>query len=121
MINSIEARSPFLDLDLFKFSQNNIKKIKNYKLLNKSFLRNELSKRIDNDVHLKPKKGFELNKTDFYRENKEKIYNFLNDNDSAIYTYLNKKKVIKYLKEYKNMNSDFIWVIYSFMCWEKSS
>lgn len=121
MINSIEARSPFLDLDLFKFSQNNIKKIRNYKLLNKSFLRNELSKRIDNDIHLKPKKGFELNKTDFYRENKDKIYNFLNDNDSAIYTYINKKKVIKYLKEYKNMNSDFIWVIYSFMCWEKSS
>lgn len=122
MINSIEARSPFLDIELFKFSNNIFNGTNHLKLLNKRFLRNQLKKRMNNNLYKMPKVGFALSKPDFYKNNKKKLEEFIFENNSTIFDFINKKNLIDYLNKNNSLiKSDLIWMIYSFMCWEKLS
>ena len=122
MINSIEARSPFLDIGLFKFSNTIFNGTNHFKLLNKRFLRNQLKKRMNNNLYKMPKVGFALSKPDFYKNNKNKLEEFIFENNSTIFDFINKKNLIDYLNKNNSLiKSDLIWMIYSFMCWEKLS
>ena len=122
MINSIEARSPFLDIELFKFSNTIFNSTNHFKLLNKRFLRNQLKKRMNNNLYKMPKVGFALSKPDFYKNNKKKLEEFIFENNSTIFDFINKKNLVDYLNKNNSLiKSDLIWMIYSFMCWEKLS
>ena len=119
---SIEARSPFLDHELFEFTN---KLPKNYKLnkgLSKIILRNFLKKNLNNSTYKTPKKGFTVPMAiwlkndlkslvlDTLSEEKIKKLGFLN------YDYIN-NFIIKPHMNNKSNNHKKIWNIYVLIKW----
>ncbi len=122
MLNSIEARSPFLDHELFNYVNNLPKSFKlNYKL-SKLPLRKYLKKNLKNTVFKNKKKGFTVPMAKWIQsELKELILETLKKRnieklDFVNYNYLVKKIIEPHLKNNSN-NHRQIWNIFILVNW----
>ena len=120
MAFSIESRTPFTDIEVFKLASTLPKEYKIRNKMTKSSLRDAAKKDIPNDSYKKKKLGFPvpvrewIKEDDFYNEIK-KTYNL----DIAAELF-NKDVIMKMLDEHKNGIKDNyrkIWAIYSFLKW----
>ena len=120
MAFSIESRTPFTDIEVFKLASTLPKEYKIRNKMTKSSLRDAAKKDIPNDSYKKKKLGFPvpvrewIKEDDFYNEIK-KTYNL----DIAGELF-NKDAIMKMLDDHKNGVRDNyrkIWAIYSFLKW----
>ena len=120
MAFSIESRTPFTDIEVFKLASTLPKEYKIRNKMTKSSLRDAAKKDIPNDSYKKKKLGFPvpvrewIKEDDFYNEIK-KTYNL----DIAGELF-NKDAIMKMLDDHKNGIKDNyrkIWAIYSFLKW----
>ena len=116
MVNSIESRVPFTDIEVFKIASSIPIKYKT----NKMALRSAAKKVIPNEAYKKKKLGFPvpirewIREDDFYNE----IKNTFNMDISK--ELFNNNYLIKVLDEHKNKVKDNyrrIWAVYSFLKW----
>ena len=120
MANSLETRAPFLDKDLYEFSQELSidKKIKNSK--GKIILRDLLRRKIPNNLIDRPKAGFSIPIGSWMRKPlldwSENLLSKQNIEKSGL---LNFKNVNKIWEDHKKGidNSNLIWSILSFQQW----
>ncbi len=123
MYNSIEARVPYLDIDLISFLLN----IDQKKLVStnwffkfegneKKILRNLAKKYLPQDIHTRRKFGSMLNTKFFILSNLDKIYDLLSGNNNTnFFEYFSKKEIyneldfIKKKKIINNNNESFFW------------
>ena len=121
---SIEARSPFLDPDLFDFSNNMPKEHKLKKGLSKVILRNFLKNNLKNSTFKTPKKGFTVPMAMWIKkELKNLILDTLNEktvNETGFlnYNYLFKEVIKPHLDNESN-NHKKIWNIFVLVNWLK--
>ncbi|MCI9016358.1 MAG: asparagine synthase (glutamine-hydrolyzing) [Clostridia bacterium] len=120
MANSIEARTPFIDKEVFKTI--------NYMPLNckisnndtKIALRQAAKKYIPNEAYKKKKLGFPVPIREWIKE--DDVYNEIKQtiNKEFVNKFFNKKYVFKLLEEHrmnKKDNYKKIWAIYCFIKW----
>ena len=120
MAFSIESRTPFTDIEVFKLASTLPKEYKIRNKMTKSSLRDAAKKDIPNDSYKKKKLGFPvpvrewIKEEDFYNEIK-KTYNL-----DIVGELFNKDAIIKMLDDHKKGVQDNyrkIWAIYSFLKW----
>ena len=122
MAHSIEARSPFLDHELFDYTNNLPKSFKMNKSFSKIPLRNFLKKNLDNDIHKKKKTGFTVPMAKWIQsEIKELITDTLNEKnikklDFIDYQYLKNEVLEPHINNVKN-NHKKIWNIFVLVNW----
>ena len=126
MLNSIEARSPFLDHELFDFvNQLPISFKKNF-YLSKLPLRKFLRQNLQNKVHKNKKKGFTVPMAKWIQsELKELIFDIINkENVEKVgfinYNYLVEKIINPHLNN-KSNNHKQIWNIFILINWIKNN
>ena len=119
MVNSVEARSPFLDKFIYKKSLNDNIDF-NSLIKTKIILRNILAKSNKVAANL-PKEGFDLKKNFIYKNNKLKIIEIISSSNSYIFNFIDKKKLINNFYNNINFNSDIYWLVYSFIIWEENN
>ena len=122
MAHSIEARSPFLDHELFDYTNNLPKSFKMNKSFSKTPLRNFLKKNLDNDIYKKKKTGFTVPMAKWIQsEIKELIIDTLNEKNIKKlnfidYQYLKNEVLEPHLNNVKN-NHKRIWNIFVLVNW----
>ena len=121
---SIEARSPFLDPELFNFANQLPKKLKLKGNVSKIILRNFLKKTLNNETFKAPKKGFTVPMALWIKKDLKKIIlDTLNENTIKKlgfidYKYLNETVIRPHL-ENKSNNYKKIWNIFVLVNWLK--
>ncbi len=120
MLFGIEARTPFLDSEIFKVASSLTKKEKINKHTTKVLLRETAKEVIPNDAYKKKKLGFPVPlklwmKEDlYYQEMMEKFHS------KTASLFFNQKKICTLLKKYKKgqyKNYKLLWSIYVFIVW----
>ena len=120
MANSVETRAPFLDLDLFYFSQSIPM---NYKIKNsdgKIILKDLLKEKIPSNLVDRPKAGFSIPIGEWIRKPlldwSENLLCKKNIEKSGLIDFQNVKKI---WTDHKNGidNSNLIWSILTFQQW----
>ena len=120
MANSVETRAPFLDLDLFYFSQSIPM---NYKIKNsdgKIILRDLLKEKVPKNLVDRPKAGFSIPIGEWVRKPlldwSENLLSKKNIEKSGLINFENVKKI---WADHKNGidNSNLIWSILIFQQW----
>ena len=123
---SIEARSPFLDPDLFDFTNNLPKALKLNNGISKLILRNFLRKNLKNHTYKYRKKGFTVPMATWIKnELRDMILDILNKNTLKNigfldYDYLY-NKVIKPHMDNKSNNHKKIWNVFVLVNWLKNN
>ncbi len=120
MANSIEARTPFVDKEVFNISRTIPTKYKVSKNNTKIALREAAKKDIPNDSYKKKKLGFPVPLREWMRQ--DEIYNEIKQTISKSYVeqFFNQKYVLKLLQQHKNNKKDNykkVWTIYCFIKW----
>ena len=121
---SIEARSPFLDPDLFDFANNLPKNAKMKNGSSKLILRDFLKKNLKNKIYKNPKKGFTVPMANWLKnELRELVFDTLTKSTVVgtgflKYDYLN-TNIIKPHMENKSNNHKKIWNIFVLVNWLK--
>lgn len=120
MANSIEARTPFVDKEVFKIASSLPQNCKLTKENTKVVLREAAKKYVPNDAYKKKKLGFPvplrvwLREDCFYREVKETFsQNFVKE-------FFNQDYILLLLEQHKNNKKDNyrkIWAVYCFIKW----
>lgn len=120
MANSIEARTPFVDKEVFKIASSLPKNCKLTKENTKVVLREAAKKYVPNDAYKKKKLGFPvplrvwLREDCFYREVKETFsQNFVKE-------FFNQDYILLLLEQHKDNKKDNyrkIWAVYCFIKW----
>lgn len=120
MANSIEARTPFVDKEVFNIASSLPKNCKITKQNTKAVLREAAKKYIPNDAYKKKKLGFPvplrvwLKEEDFYQEVK-KVFS-----QDFVKEFFNQDYILLLLEQHKNNKKDNyrkIWAIYCFIKW----
>lgn len=120
MANSIEARTPFVDKEVFKVASKLQTKYKISKDNTKIALREAAKKEIPNESYKKKKLGFPvplrewMKEDDIFEEIKETI------NQEFVKEFFNQEYVMKLLEEHKEGKKDNykkVWAIYAFIKW----
>lgn len=120
MMFSLEARTPFLDKEIFNVASKLGVNAKINKTTTKVALRKAAQKVIPNEAYKKKKLGFPVPLRDWLKE--EDLYNEILskfESDTAK-KYFNQKKIIKLLNDHKNNKKDNykkVWTIYTFLVW----
>ena len=123
---SIEARSPFLDPDLFDLANSLPKDLKLKNGVSKIILRKFLKSNLNNSTYKTPKKGFTVPMADWMKtELKDLILQTLSEVtikkiDFINYDYLY-NKIIKPHMENKSNNHKKIWNIFVLISWFKNN
>jgi asparagine synthase (glutamine-hydrolysing) len=122
MAHSIEARSPFLDHELFDYVNSLPKNFKRNKNFSKLPLRNYLKKNLDNDVYKNPKKGFTVPMAKWIQsEIKEMVLDILSQKNISRLNFINydylKKVVLEPHLKNKQNNHKKIWNIFVLVNW----
>ena len=120
MMFGLEARTPFLDKEVFKVARQLPVSAKINKTTTKPALREAAKMVIPNESYKKKKLGFPvplrewIKEDDLYNEIKNKF-----ESDIAA-KYFNQKKILKLLENHKNNKKDCykkVWTIYTFLVW----
>jgi len=120
MIFSLEARTPFLDKEVFKVASSIPFNLKVNKETTKVALRKAAKDVIPNSSYKKPKLGFPVPLREWVRE--DDLYNEIKDkfNGKIAEKYFDKKYIMKLLDKHKSGKVDCfkkIWNIYTFIIW----
>lgn len=120
MMFGLEARTPFLDQEVFKVASTLTDEDKLNKNTTKYILREAAKSAIPNGAYKKKKLGFPvplkewMKEPDYYQEMLNKF------SSSTAAKFFNQKKIIKLLKKYQNNKYDnykFLWSIYVYIIW----
>lgn len=122
MMFSLEARTPFLDIEVFKVASTLKEESKINKKTTKVALRKAAKKVIPTEAYKKKKLGFPVPLRQWIKE--DDLYNeilttFKSDTANK---FFNQKKIIKLLEEHKKNKKDNykkVWTIYTFLVWYK--
>ena len=120
MANSLEARTPFIDKEVFKIASELPLKYKVSKDNTKIALRDAAKLDIPNESYKKKKLGFPVPLREWMKE--EDVYNEIKQtiNKDFVKEFFNQKYVIKLLEEHKNNKKDNykkVWAVYCFIKW----
>ena len=126
MLHSVEARSPFLDPDLFNYTNNLPKALKLKNGVSKLILRNFLKKTLKNATFKSKKKGFTVPMATWIKnELKNLILDTLNKNSLKNIGFLNYEylynEVIKPHMDNKSNNHKKIWNVFVLVNWLKNN
>jgi asparagine synthase (glutamine-hydrolysing) len=122
MQNSIEARSPFLDHELFEYTNSIPHKFKIKKGSSKLVLRKFLKNNLNNNIYKNPKKGFTVPLAHWINnEIKDLILDTFNKKRSNELSFLNmdyfKKNILKPHIEGITNNHKKIWNVFILLRW----
>lgn len=120
MMFSLEARTPFLDKEVFDVASTLSTSSKINKKETKVALRKAASSVIPNNAYKKKKLGFPVPLREWIKE--DDVYNKIKTefNKDIAKELFNYKKIIKLLNDHKNGKKDNykkIWTIYTFLVW----
>ena len=120
MIFSLEARTPFLDKEVFKVASTLNLEEKVNKETTKVALRKAAKDVIPNTNYKKPKLGFPVPLREWIRE--DELYNEIKEkfNSKIAEKYFDQKYIIKLLDKHKSGKVDCfkkVWTIYTFIIW----
>jgi len=120
MIFSLEARTPFLDKEVFKVASSIPFNLKVNKETTKVALRKAAKDVIPNSSYKKPKLGFPVPLREWVRE--DDLYNEIKDkfNSKIAEKYFDQKYILKLLDKHKSGKVDCfkkVWNIYTFIIW----
>lgn len=120
MIFSLEARTPFLDKEVFKVASSIPFNMKVNKETTKVALRKAAKDVIPNSSYKKPKLGFPVPLREWVRE--DDLYNEIKDkfNGKIAEKYFDQKYIMKLLDKHKSGKVDCfkkVWNIYTFIIW----
>lgn len=120
MMFSLEARTPFLDKEVYNVARTLPKSFKVNKETTKPILREASKSVIPNDSYKKKKLGFPVPLRDWVKEDDlyEKIKESFNSKIAS--KFFNKKDILKLLEDHKNGKKDCykkVWTIYIFIVW----
>ena len=120
MANSLEARTPFVDKEVFKVASSMPQRGKVSKENTKIALREAAKKDIPNDSYKKKKLGFPVPLREWMKE--EDVYYEIRTTISQelVKEFFNQKYVLALLEEHKKGKKDNykkVWAIYCFIKW----
>ena len=120
MIFSLEARTPFLDKEVFKVASTLDLEEKVNKETTKVALRKAAKDVIPNTNYKKPKLGFPVPLREWIRE--DELYNEIKEkfNSKIAEKFFDQKYIIKLLDKHKSGKVDCfkkVWTIYTFIIW----
>lgn len=120
MANSIEARNPFIDKEVFKVASSLKDKYKISKENTKLALREAAKTKIPEQNYKKKKLGFPVPIREWLRE--DDLYNEIKQtiNKEYVQQFFNQKYVLKLLEQHRKQKKDNykkIWAIYCFIKW----
>ena len=120
MIFSLEARTPFLDKEVFKVASTMNLEQKVNKETTKVALRKAAQNVIPNSNYKKPKLGFPVPLSEWIRE--EELYNEIKEKFKSLVAakFFDQKRILKLLESHKSGKVDCfkkIWTIYTFIIW----
>lgn len=120
MASSIEARTPFVDKEVFKIASTLPSKYKVNKKNTKVALREAAKKDIPNEAYKKKKLGFPVPLREWMKE--DDIYNEIKATIKKDYVaqFFHQKYVLKLLEQHKNNKKDNykkVWAVYCFIKW----
>ncbi len=120
MMFSLEARTPFLDKEVFKVASTMDLEAKVNKETTKVALRKAAKDVVPNTNYKKPKLGFPVPLREWVRE--DELYNEIKDkfNSKIAEKFFNQKYILKLLDKHKSGNVDCfkkIWTVYTFIIW----
>ena len=122
MMFSLEARTPFLDDEVYEVARTLPLKAKINKETTKPALREAAKSVIPNESYKKKKLGFPVPLREWIRE--DDLYNKIKvefESDTAK-EFFDQKKIIKMLEAHRNRKKDCykkVWTIYTFLVWYK--
>ena len=120
MMFGLEARTPFLDKEVFKVASTLPTNAKINKQTTKPALREAAKKVIPNESYKKKKLGFPVPLREWIRE--DDLYNEIKikfESETAN-KFFNQKKILKLLNSHKTGKKDCykkVWTIYTFLVW----
>jgi asparagine synthase (glutamine-hydrolysing) len=120
MIFSLEARTPFLDKEVFKVASTLALEEKVNKETTKVALRKAAKDVIPNTNYKKPKLGFPVPLREWIRE--DELYNEIKEkfNSKIAEKYFDQNYIINLLDKHKNGRVDCfkkVWTVYTFIIW----
>lgn len=120
MMFSLEARTPFLDTEVFKVASTMDLSAKVNKETTKVALRKAAKDVVPNTNYKKPKLGFPVPLREWVRE--DELYNEIKEkfNSKIAEKFFNQKYILKLLDKHKSGNVDCfkkIWTVYTFIIW----
>lgn len=120
MANSVEARTPFIDKEVFEIASTIPLEHKVRKNSTKVALREAAKKDIPNESYKNKKLGFPVPLREWMRE--DDIYNEVKETISKDFVeeFFNRKYVLKLLEEHRRHKKDNykkVWTIYTFIKW----
>ena len=120
MMFSLEARTPFLDKEVFKVASTMDLSAKVNKETTKVALRKAAKDVVPNTNYKKPKLGFPVPLREWVRE--DELYNEIKEkfNSKIAEKFFNQKYILKLLDKHKSGNVDCfkkIWTVYTFIIW----
>ncbi|HNP17772.1 MAG TPA: asparagine synthase (glutamine-hydrolyzing) [Fulvivirga sp.] len=122
MAHGLEARSPFLDIDLLQFGLNTPDDLKINGVTTKYILRTLLAEYLPSDIIKLPKKGFSFDLKKFIHENFNQLRTFILDQNWKNVEMLNKQYVENTFLNFPSVNSmsfNQIWLILVFFIWKE--
>jgi len=122
MANSIESRTPFVDIEVFKVANTLSKSHKVSKETTKLALREASKSVIPNESYKKKKLGFPIPIRDWMKD--DDVYKCIKlaFEEDFVKEFFDKDYIIKLLDDHKNNKKDNykkVWAIYSFVIWYK--
>ena len=122
MMFSLEARTPFLDMEVYKVAKKLTTDAKINKKTTKPALREAAKSVIPNEAYKKKKLGFPVPLREWIKE--DDVYEEIKDafNSDISLKLFNHKRIMKLLDDHKNLKKDNykkIWTIYTFIVWYK--
>ncbi len=108
MMNSLEVRAPFLDLELVEFVMSLPHSYKYKKGITKYILKKSLESELPHDILYRKKKGFGIPIASWLRD--EKSFTFKNNSEYMNNDFINSK--IKLHRNLKENTKSFLWSLY---------
>ncbi len=120
MMFGLEARTPFLDKEVYNVARKMKTNLKITKETTKPALREAAKKVIPNESYKKKKLGFPVPLREWIRE--DDLYNDIKEkfNSKTAEKFFNVKKINKLLELHRNRKKDTykkVWTIYTFIVW----
>ena len=120
MMFSLEARTPFLDKEVFKVASTMDLSAKVNKETTKVALRKAAKDVIPNSNYKKPKLGFPVPVREWIRE--DELYNEIKEkfNSETAKKFFDQKRILKLLDKHKSGQVDCfkkVWTVYTFIIW----
>ena len=120
MMFGLEARTPFLDKEVYEVARHLPSYAKVNKETTKPALRLAAKKSIPNEAYKKKKLGFPVPLREWIRE--DDLYNEIKAkfDSSTAKEIFNHKRIIKLLEDHKSGKKDCykkVWTIYTFLVW----